>query len=332
LRVTGTLNLEGLTMPDGVLTLGGWGEGFNERRHPHTYAHELILSLTLGRPGARGSIVVGKGFAPFGTDDPMNRPALRFPVNHHWSQVLERALVIGGIQAGPVILEGGLFNGDEPEAPGQWPRIAGRFGDSWAVRVSLIPLLGVEMQASRAHVKSPEHRPGAGSAQEKWSASGRFEGRVRTATLYALAEWARTEELAGLFRFETWLAEAQWRWSRHRPYYRIERTDRPEEERLLDPFRSVRPHLENTILGVSRWTIHTAGYGFEFRSRVVQLEPLIEVSHATAAETRGGIFDVAGLFGRTSLWSLTLGVRVSLPRESHRMGRYGVAIAPTHLH
>src|SRR5690349_740354 len=27
LRFTGTLNLEGITMPNGVLTLGGWGEG-----------------------------------------------------------------------------------------------------------------------------------------------------------------------------------------------------------------------------------------------------------------------------------------------------------------
>src|SRR5439155_19092940 len=28
------LDLEGWTMPDGVLTLGGWGEGFNDKRHP----------------------------------------------------------------------------------------------------------------------------------------------------------------------------------------------------------------------------------------------------------------------------------------------------------
>src|SRR5262245_32291247 len=51
LQLLGTLNLEGLTMPDGVLTLGAWGEGFNERRHPHTYGHELILSGIVGRMG-----------------------------------------------------------------------------------------------------------------------------------------------------------------------------------------------------------------------------------------------------------------------------------------
>ena len=44
LGFTGTLNLEGLTIPSGELLPGGWGEGFTDRRHPHTYAHELMLS------------------------------------------------------------------------------------------------------------------------------------------------------------------------------------------------------------------------------------------------------------------------------------------------
>ncbi len=45
IRLVGTLNLEGLTIPDGELTLGDWGEGFIDRRHPHTYVHELMLSV-----------------------------------------------------------------------------------------------------------------------------------------------------------------------------------------------------------------------------------------------------------------------------------------------
>src|SRR2546426_6549297 len=49
--------------------------------------------------------------------------------------------------------------------------------------------------------------------------------------------------------------------SRSQPYYRFERTERPEDMRTLDPFRSVRPHLDNSILGTSRWSIHTLGYG-----------------------------------------------------------------------
>ena len=134
-----TADLEGLTMRRGELTPGAWGEGFSDRRHPHTYAHELMLEVTDPFGAAFGvvhaSLSAGKGFAPFGTDDPMHRPTLRYPVNHHWSQILERAVVILGARAGPVTAEAGTFNGDEPERPGQWPRIRRRFGDSWSVRV-----------------------------------------------------------------------------------------------------------------------------------------------------------------------------------------------------
>jgi hypothetical protein len=51
LRLTGVLNLEGLTIPQGELAPGNWGEGFVDRRHPHTYLHELILTADhlLGR-------------------------------------------------------------------------------------------------------------------------------------------------------------------------------------------------------------------------------------------------------------------------------------------
>ena len=34
LRFQGALDLEGLTMPDGALTLGAWGEGFNDGATP----------------------------------------------------------------------------------------------------------------------------------------------------------------------------------------------------------------------------------------------------------------------------------------------------------
>src|SRR5919112_2871528 len=51
LRFLSTLNLEGLTIPDGELTAGDWGEGFVDRRHPHTYLHEISFTLddALGR-------------------------------------------------------------------------------------------------------------------------------------------------------------------------------------------------------------------------------------------------------------------------------------------
>jgi hypothetical protein len=329
LRFLATINLEGLTIPDGELTPGAWGEGFIDRRHPHTYLHELILSADdlLGQTdgAARLSLAAGKGFAPFGTDDPMVRPVVRYPVNHHLAQILERAVVIAGITGGPIVLEAGLFNGDEPERPGQWPNVS-RFGDSWSGRLTVLPMRELELQGSYAHVHSPEHRPGAGSDQHKWSVSGRWEGVVRTYPVYGLVEWARTSEADGLFVFHSFLAEGAWTARRSRLHYRFERTERPEEERTLDPVHSVRPHVENSIQGTTRWTIHTLGYGFRLDPMArLQAVPFAEVSYGRIADVGGGLFDARRFYGGSSFWSLGIGVRLNAGMRLHRMGRYGVA-------
>lgn len=328
LFLLGTLDLEGLTMPDGELTMGGWGEGFVDRRHPHTYAHELLLTgndlLDRADGPARVSLTVGKGFAPFGTDDPMSRPPLRYPVNHHLAQILERAVAIAAFRQGPVTAEAGLFNGDEPERPGQWPRI-GRFGDSWSARLTGTPSPGLELQGSHARVHSPEHRPGAGTDQDKWSLSARWDRRIGGHPLYGLVEWARTSEAGGFFVFQSFLAEGAWTVGRHRLHYRFERTERPEEERISN-FRSRRPHLENSILGTTRWTIHTLGYtlpGVEVGG--LRLEPLGEVSLGAIVRVGSGLFDVVTLYGDDKFWSWSLGVRLAAGGRTHRMGRYGAA-------
>lgn len=329
LRLLATVNLEGLTIPDGELTPGAWGEGFMDRRHPHTYAHELMLTFDqrLGQdPGDfRVSLSAGKGFAPFGTDDPMSRPPLRYPVNHHLAQILERAVAIAGLRAGPVMLEAGLFNGDEPERPGQWPRIS-RLGDSWSGRLTVRPLPRLEVQGSRALVHSPEHRPGSGTDQSKWSVSGRWNGNIAGAQVYSMAEWARTSEADGFFIFHSVLAEGAWTQGDHRLNYRFERTERPEEERVT-PTRSRRPHLENSILGITRWTIHTVGYGFDGlpRQRTLGAAPLLELSFGRVQNVEGGVFDPASLYGKTSFWSVSAGVRLNFGTPVQRMGRYGVA-------
>jgi len=328
-RFTGMLNFEGLTIPEGELAPGDWGEGFVDRRHPHTYVHEMIVTaddLLDRRNGwASVSLSAGKGFAPFGTDDPMVRPFLRYPVNHHLAQILERAVAIGAARAGPVVAELGLFNGDEPERPGQWPRIGGRFGDSWSARLTGTVLRGVTLQGSHAQVHSPEHRPGAGTGQGKWSLSARWERPVGAHPVYGLVEWARTSEADGFFVFHSLLAEGAWTAGPQRLQYRFERTDRPEEERTA-AFRSRRPHLENSILGITRWTTHTFGYEVAvLRNSRAELRPLAEVTYGRIAKVGGGLFDVDDLYGRTDFWALAFGVRVSAGPPMHRMGRYGAA-------
>lgn len=329
LRFLGTLNLEGLTIPNGELALGDWGEGFVDRRHPHTYLHEAVLTfdqeLTSGAHPVTVSISGGKGFAPFGTDDPMTRPILRYPVNHHFAQILERAVGILGVRAGPFQLEGGLFNGDEPERPSQWPKLS-RFGDSWSLRATVFASRALEFQGSHAKVHSPEHRPGFGTDQQKWSVSGRWDGMIQRFPVYGLVEWERSSEAEGFFVFHSLLAEGAGILGPSRLYYRFERTERPEEERGVRRFGSQRPILENSILGTTRWTIHTAGYGLQLRPwQAFSTLPFVELSYGRIGKVGEGLFDPQSFYGKTSFWSLTLGARLSVGMAMHRMGRYGVA-------
>ena len=240
LELTGTLSLEGLTLRRGELNAGIWGEGYVDRRHPHTYLHEAMAVL---RPLGTGraldvSLAAGKGFVPFGTDDPMARPFVKFPANHHLSQVLERAVGIAAVRGGPLLVEGALFNGDEPQGPGDLPSW-GRFGDSWSLRGTLLPLPGVEASAGHARLESPEHPLGGVLDQRKWSAALRWERRAGGAAReYALVEWARTDEYDAdrrVFSFPTLLAEGAVRRRGVEVAARWERTDRPEGERSWTP-------------------------------------------------------------------------------------------------
>jgi hypothetical protein len=221
-------------------------------------------------------------------------------------------------------LEGALFNGDEPERPSQWPNVPDRFGDSWSARLTAWPMPGVEAQVSRAEVDSPEHRGGAGPPQDKWSVSARVARPAGRWRVYSLIEWARTADAGGFFVFTSALAEAQVARGPHRAYYRWERTSRPEELRRLDLFRGIRPHLDDAILGVSRWTIHTVGVAAPMRpASWLSAEPLAELALARATEVGGGVFRVEDLYGRSRFVAVTIGIRVR-QGEAHRMGRYGV--------
>jgi hypothetical protein len=313
-RLVATANFEKYTIPHGELAPGNWGESFADRRHPHTLVHELMLIAG----GPRAYVAAGKGFVPFGTDDPMARPAAVFPVNHHLSQILERAVAMAGVRVRWATLEGALFNGDEPISPGSWPAWD-RFGDSWAVRLTLTPLPELETQASYAWVHSPENRPGAGPDDRKASVSARWE----RGPWYGEVEWARTATADGFFVFHSVLAEGALTLPGHRPYLRLERSDRPEEERLFSSaFRTRRPLFENSILGITRWTIATVGDALELRRGPLRCAPFVEGAWIRIARVGGGVFDPATFYGRTRGASLTIGVRLSAGMRMPRMGRY----------
>jgi hypothetical protein len=177
-------------------------------------------------------------------------------------------------------------------------------------------------------VHSPEHRPGAGVDQNKWSVSALWNRRLGRFPVYGLVELARTSEAGGFFVFHSILAEGAWGAGSHRLHYRFERSERPEEERI-SAFRSLRPHLENSILGITRWTVHTAGYEVGlWQSAPLRLHPLAEISYGRIGKVGAGLFDVRELYGREAFWSFTIGLRVSAGPGAHRMGRYGAAAEP----
>ncbi|MDZ7635027.1 MAG: hypothetical protein U5L72_11630 [Bacteroidales bacterium] len=75
----GTLNLEGLTLRRGEINPGVYGEGFIDRRHPHTYLHEAILG-TIRRAGPlQLSVFAGKGFVPSAPMTPDGPPVREVP-------------------------------------------------------------------------------------------------------------------------------------------------------------------------------------------------------------------------------------------------------------
>jgi len=329
LALKATLNFEGATIERGELTPGIYGEGFIDRRHPHTYLHELVLTATrrFGGSQSGASATIGKGFAPFGTDDPMARPFEKYPINHHLSQILERVVAIGAVRAGAWIFEAGAFNGDEPTSPGDVPDRK-RYWDSWSGRVTFVPWPQGEFQASYARVKSPENPSGQGADQRKQSASIRLEDVQHTG--YALFEWARTGDYVGStrsFSFTSLLAETWARYDRISGGLRIERTERPDEARLANEFRTPVPATDLSIAGRSRWTIITASVAADLlTTRSVTVAPFAEVARARFAPTlKPSGFDPRQFYGADRIWSVSIGMRLAFGMSHMRMGRYGVA-------
>jgi hypothetical protein len=264
----------------------------------------------------------------------MTRPFVSYPVDHHLAQILERLVVVGALRGGPLTFEGASYNGDEPLDPST-PSLARRFGDSWATRGTLVvhspaSLLGRgELSASYASVKSPEFRDGQGLDQRKAHVGLRFDGTAGSFTRYALVEAARATEVdrgRPLYTFDAILGEAAVCRSDVGFALRWERSDRPEEERLLDLFRSARPATDASILGVTQWTTVSAAVALPTLSMIgARAAPFVEMARITADRTTAAVFDPVRFYGTNLMWRLSGGLRVGLGHVHDRVGRYGVA-------
>jgi len=330
-RFTGTLNFEGYTLRRGELNAGIYGEGYVDRRHPHTLVHEAMLAVaTPTRAGFRATVAGGKGFTPYGTDDPMMRPFVKYPVNHHHAQILERVQLLGAVQFArgdrSITVEQGWFNGDEPVGPftgPQWSRV----GDSRSTRLTVAPHPSLEWQASTAFVRSPGLTQGGAFDHRQLSSSLRYDVPSKR---YALLEVARTDESLGaqrVFRFTSALVESSIQHKGWALSARAERTDRPESARLLDLFRIPNGHVDFQLIGITRWSIGTVQLAAPRtgipRLRGTHVTPFVEVARATARALRTpAVFVPAEFYGSDTQWSLSLGARVHAGTMRRRMGRY----------
>ena len=341
-----TLNFEGLTLEDGELTLGGWGEGFIDKRHPHTLLHEFMLSVNLWEVrGTEMSLSAGKGFAPFGTDDPMSRPGLKFPTNHHLSQVLERWTVNGIVRKGPWSLEAGVFGGAEPEGAYDLSNISA-FPDSWSGRLTRRwgsrndAEAGWEASASYASVGEPSHDEGPGerphtddSDESQGANEGntrllnltlRRSGRTGLGRLYAMAEASRSDPGAASGYFSL-LGEMRYEADRHEPYLRLEHATRPEYARAgargTDDFFRYDHDAEAT--GATRWLIATIAYARRATQAPVSFRPFVEAQYNRVSAERGEV-SREEFPGRGSYWVVSLGARLFLGGGPMRMGSYGI--------
>jgi hypothetical protein len=330
-----TLNFEGLTQPDGELTPGGWGEGFIDRRHPHTILHEAMLSANVWR-GANGgfSLSAGKGFAPYGTDDPMSRPGLKYPTNHHLSQILERYTVNGVLVSGPWSAEAGVFAGAEPEGPYDFSNYEG-FGDSFSGRVARrFGGTGTsarwELSASGASIAEAHH--GDTERTTLWNGAVRHRGQSRLGMVYGLVEGSTSRPHHG-DGFWSVLGELSVASGRHQTYYRVEYATRPEYARegtgRTDFFRYDHDAEE---IGATRWLISTVGYSFGATRGAVGAFPFVEAQLNKVSAERGDPLDPALLFGTDRFFSISTGFRLYFGGGPMRMGTYGVLDDMTTTH
>lgn len=322
-----TLNFEGMTLEDGELTFGAWGEGFIDKRHPHTLLHEFMLSLNLWELGEGDlSLSAGRGFVPYGSDDPMSRPGLKFPTNHHLSQLPERWVVSGLYLYDGWGVETSVFGGTESRGPYDFSNI-NSFGDSWSARVSKRwgpgsgPFSTWEVSTSYARVAGFHH--GMKETNQLWNMALRSGPNGHWGLQEAFVEASFGQQVHNNDFFSV-LAELWFDWSMHQPFVRVEYSSRPEylRDRRAGDSGFFRYDQATDPISSTLWLTNTVAYAYESTGYPFSIRPFAEVQHFKIWQD-GPFVDPISLFGSDSFWGLTIGVRVFAGGSPMRMGAYG---------
>lgn len=197
---------------DGVATLV-------DRQHPHDFFMELSASYSVPLGGRASAFVYGglPGAPAFGPPAFMHRfsamDSPEAPISHHWldSTHIAFGVVTAGVAFGDVRIEASRFNGREPDQH-RWDIETGPL-DSTAIRVSANPARNLSLQASWAHLVSPEQL--APSEDEtRWSASAIYTRRVGAhgwwSTTFAWGRRSGDHDALDAFTFESAAALGSW--------------------------------------------------------------------------------------------------------------------------
>ena len=154
-----------------------------DRQHPHDLFMELSASYSV-KLGEKASVFLYGGLPgepAFGPPAFMHRMSImdspEAPISHHWLDSTH--ITFGVVTAGLVLdrfkIEASRFHGREPDE-NRYDIETGPL-DSTAVRVSFNPTSELSLQASWAHLKSPEQLE-PDQNQTRWSASGIYTKRL----------------------------------------------------------------------------------------------------------------------------------------------------------
>jgi hypothetical protein len=184
----GTLQFRAMLSPEPMMGARGYplllasGESADgltplvDRQHPHDLFMELSASYSLRLSNQAGLFLYAglPGEPAFGPPAFMHRLSImdspEAPISHHWldSTHISFGVVTAGLVFDTFKLEASRFNGREPDQH-RWNIETGPL-DSTALRLSWNPTPNLALQASWAHLVSPEQLD-PGESSNRWSAS-----------------------------------------------------------------------------------------------------------------------------------------------------------------
>ena len=298
------------------------GVKLHDHQHPHdlvsalgvayTYevTHDVDLTAYVGYPGEPA----------IGPPVFMHRPsAANFPsapLGHHWQDAthIQFGVATLGVRYRNAKLEGSLFTGREPNE-NRYNFDRPRF-DSYSARLSVNPAASLALQASVAHIKSPEELEPAAN-QERFTASALHNAALGGETILSSAfVWGmnRNSGVGDVYYSNSFLLESNLQARQFNVFARLETLQLNFDELLLKAPTEGALHENHQVtaftLGASKYLVKTSAAWVDLGA----------TGTLNAYDT--GNATLLSSYGRTPL-SFEVFVRVIAPRMKMRIGGGG---------